>query len=192
MWKSIFSAPEIVAGITRWGVFWRGLLVSAIGVLLTLKPLLATFTLSVMFGWGFVIGGIWTAISAFRLKKRKWLWLLYGMLIMTGGIFLLRSPGAELLAFAWSVAALLLTGGVVGVSICLAAHNSSMQNLFCFITSVCSILLGTLIFLFPITGMSELLWVLGVLLAAEGVVLMVFASRMPQNAGIGMKANPIR
>ena len=179
MWKCVFSAPEIVSGITRWGVFWRGVLVFLIGILVAMAPLLATFTLSVLFGWGLVAGGLWMLISAFRLEQWKWGWFFYSLLLTAGGVLLLMHPAAELLAFVWSVAIVILSGGVAGISICLAAHNSSRQNIFCFITSVCSILLGTLLFFCPVAGMTDLLWVLGILLAAEGFVLMIFAFWIP-------------
>lgn len=184
MWKKIFSAPEIVAGISRRGVFWRGLLILWIGILIALKPLLATFTLAILYGWGLVAGGIWTILSSFYQPTRRWLWMLYGILLLIGGLLLLTSPGAELIALAWSAAALLLTWGVIGISFCLAVGNSSMQNLVCFISSICSILMGVLLFVFPISGMTELLWILGFFLAGEGIVLMIVSFRMPKQSKI--------
>ena len=184
MWKRFFSAPEIAAGISRRGVFWRGLLVLLIGILIALDPLLATFTLSVMFGWGLFLGGVWMAASALGLKKRRWAWSLYGVMLSLGGILLLANPEAELLAFSWSVAVVLLSGGVISVSICLAAHESSMQNIFCFTASIFSILLGSLLFLCPVSGMTGLFWFLGLLLAVEGGVLVAFSFRIPAGRSI--------
>ncbi|MBO4631936.1 MAG: DUF308 domain-containing protein, partial [Lentisphaeria bacterium] len=184
MWKRFFSAPEIAAGNSRWGVFCRGLLVLLTGILIAFQPLLATFTLAVMFGWGLFLWGVWIVVGALQLKKRKWAWILYGTMLSLGGILLLVNPEAELLAFAWSVAVLLLSGGIISVSICLAANDSSMQNIFCFTASIFSILLGSLLFLCPVSGMTELFWFLGLLLAAEGVVLMIFSFRIPRGKSI--------
>ena len=192
MWGKIFSAPEIAVGISRWSVFCRGLLVMLIGILIALEPLLAMFTLSILFGWGLVSGGIWMTVSAFRLKKRKWAWGLYGILLLCIGMLLLINPEAELIAFAWSAALLLLSGGVIGIGICLAAHNSAMPNLFCFTASIFSILLGLLLFLCPISGMREAFWVLGILLAAEGVALAAFSFRIPPGNQLQITENSDR
>ena len=182
---SLSFATEIAGGITRRGVFWRGVFLLVTGVLIALKPLLATFTLAAMFGGILTVGGVWIAAGAFwrtgRLRRR-WAWGIYGVLLSVIGILLLVNPAAELTAFAWSVTLMLLTGGVIGISVSLAADSSCMRNLFCFFTSVCSIVLGALLFLCPVTGLAELVWVLGVLLAAEGIVLMGVAFGIPAAA----------
>ena len=186
MRNNLFLAAEITGGITRRGVFWRGVFLLVTGVLIALKPLLATFTLSVLFGGMVTAGGIGMAADAFRQPgrvRRRWAWAVYGILLTVLGILLLANPGAELTALAWSVSLVLLSGGVIGVSVSLAAETSCLRNLFSFFTSICSIVLGSLLFLCPITGLAELVWVLGVLLAAEGAVLIGAASRLSPAAG---------
>ena len=178
MWKFSVSASDVVAGTTRWGVFWRGLVTALIGILIALKPWLATFTMSVLFGWGLVFSGGWIAAGAWQPDRKRWGWFIYGLVLALGGILLLSCPQAELLAFAWSVAILLLTSGVIGIGRCLAAHDSSMPNILCFISSICSILLGLLLTLFPMTGLSEMFWMLGILLAAEGILLLIVSFRI--------------
>ena len=179
MRNDYFLATEIAGGITRRGVLWRGVFLTLTGILIALEPLLATFTMSILFGSGLTCWGLWILTGAFRLEKRRWAWGIYGILLTVGGVLLLLNPAAELIAFAWSVAMLLLSGGVIGISVCLAAGNSSMQNISCFITSICSILLGSLLFIFPVAGMAELFWVLGILLVLEGISLIVVSFRIP-------------
>ena len=189
--ESLFFATEIAGGITRRGVFWRGVFLLVTGVLIALKPLLATFTLSAMFGGMLTVGGVWIAAGAFRRTGslwRRWAWGIYGAGLFVIGILLLANPAAELTAFAWSVSLMLLSGGVIGISVSLAADTSCLQNLFCFFTSLCSILLGALLFLGPVTGLTELIWVLGVLLAVEGGVLIGVAFTIPS----ADKENPVR
>ena len=179
MWHKIFSATEIIGGITRHGIFWRGLLLLLIGGLIAFEPYPATLAMSVIFGWGLAAGGVWTAVSAFHLPRRRWAWLLYGIFMGAAGILLLVNPEAELLAFAWSCAALMLSGGVIGIAAALASHDSSGLTMFCFFSSLIGILLGMLLFLCPLSGMTELFWILGLMLAVQGVSMMIYSFRIP-------------
>ncbi len=178
MWHKIFSASEIIGGLTRRGVFWRGLLLTLIGGLIAFQPFAATLTMAAVFGWGLAAAGIWTAVSAFHLQRKRWAWLLYGIFLGTAGILLLFNPQAELIAYAWSCAALLLSGGVIGTTAALAAHDSSAQTMLCFFSSLFGILLGFLLFLCPVAGMTDLFWMLGLILAIEGILMTVFSFRL--------------
>ena len=180
--NTLSFATEIAGGITRRGVLWRGAFLTLTGILIALEPLLATFTMSILFGSGLTGWGIWILTGAFKLERRRWAWVVYGILLTVLGVLLLANPGAELIAFAWSAAMLLLSGGVIGVSVSLAADTSCMRNLFCFFSSICSIVLGALLFLCPVTGLTGLIWVLGLLLALEGIVLIGVAFRLPAPA----------
>lgn len=189
MWHTVFSASEIIGGITRRGIFWRGLLLTLIGGLIAFQPFAATLVMSAVFGWGLAAGGIWTAVSAFHLQRKRWAWLLYGIFLGTAGILLLVNPEAELLAYAWSCAALLLSGGIIGITAALAAHDSSAQTMFSFFSSLFAVLLGFLLFLCPVAGMTGLFWMLGLILAVQGISMMIFSFRLgsPVRQEIGGK-----
>ncbi|OQA88451.1 MAG: acid-resistance membrane protein [Lentisphaerae bacterium ADurb.Bin242] len=179
MWNSLFSAPEIIGGLSRGSLFWRGVLVFLLGLLFVLKPLLTVLTLAAILGWGFFFGGIWIVVSAFLLERRRIAWCIYGSLFFVLGALLLMNPMVEVLALAWSTATLFISAGIIGITVCLAAGNASTRVLLHFFTSVLSILLGCMLFVWPLLGLSNLIWVVGVLLEAEGVVLMVLAFRIP-------------
>lgn len=179
MWNHLFSAPEIIGGLTRRSLFWRGVLVFLLGLLFMLKPQLAVLTLATILGWSFFLGGIWIVASAFLLERRRIAWCIYGSLYFVIGALLLMNPAAEILALAWSVSLLFISAGVIGITVCLAAGNASTQVLLHFFTSVLSILLGCMLFIWPLIGLSELIWVVGVLLSSEGVILMVLCLRIP-------------
>ena len=180
MGNLFFAAPEIVAGINRRGLFLRGLLIFLIGILIALNPLITGLFMSVVFGIGLLFSGGWIAAGAFQLERKKWGWFLYGIFICLGGLVLLCNPEAGLLAFAWVTAALILSWGIIGITYCVSAeHSSSGHNVLCFISWLCTILLGILLFLFPLLGLTELFWILGVLLSGEGIVLMIMAFRLP-------------
>ncbi len=179
MWNHLFSAPEIIGGLTRRSLFWRGVLVFLLGLLFMLKSHLAVLTLASVLGWSFFLGGIWIVVSAFLLERRRIAWCVYGSLYFVIGALLLMNPAVEILALAWSVSLLFISAGIIGITVCLAAGNASTQVLLHFFTSVLSILLGCMLFIWPLIGLSELIWVVGVLLSSEGVILMVLCLRIP-------------
>lgn len=179
MWNHLFSAPEIIGGLTRRSLFWRGVLVFLLGLLFMLKSRLAVLTLASVLGWSFFLGGIWIVVSAFLLERRRIAWCVYGSLYFVIGALLLMNPAVEILALAWSVSLLFISAGIIGITVCLAAGNASTQVLLHFFTSVLSILLGCMLFIWPLIGLSELIWVVGVLLSSEGVILMVLCLRIP-------------
>jgi len=177
MWGTLFSAPEIIAGNTRRSVFWRGLLALAAGILIALEPVLTAYTLTVWFGWGLLSGGIWIVLSS--CYHRKWGWAFYGGLTAFAALLPVFYPGAGVIALAWCIGVVLLGSGIVKIHICLALECSSAENLFCFISSVFSILLGFLLFWCPVSGMADLFWALGILMMAGGMTQIVFSLRIP-------------
>ncbi len=180
MWNRFFSAPEIIGGLTRRSLFWRGVLVFFLGLLFMLKSKLAVLTLAAILGWSFFLGGIWIVTSAFLQERRRIAWCLYGSLFFVLGALLLMNPMVEVLALAWSAATLFISAGAIGITVCLAAGHASTQVLLHFFTSVLSILLGCMLFIWPLIGLSDLIWVVGVLLSSEGVVLVVLSLRIPE------------
>ncbi len=145
-----------------------------------LKSKLAVLTLAAILGWSFFLGGIWIVTSAFLQERRRIAWCLYGSLFFVLGALLLMNPMVEVLALAWSAATLFISAGVIGITVCLAAGHASTQVLLHFFTSGLSILLGCMLFIWPLIGLSDLIWVVGVLLSSEGVVLVVLSLRIPE------------
>ena len=174
-----FAAPEIVAGINRRGLFLRGLLIFLIGILIALNPLVTGLFMSVVFGIGLLFSGGWITAGGFQPEPKNWGWMFYGILVSLGGLVLLCNPEAGLLAFGWVTAALILSWGIIGITHCVSAEHSSGHNVLCFISWLCTILLGILLFLFPLLGLTELFWILGILLIGEGIALMIMAFRLP-------------
>ena len=175
-----FAAPEIVAGINRRGLILRGLLIFLIGILIALNPLLTGIFMSVIFGSCLLFSGGWIAAGAFQPEQKKWGWMFYGIFVSLGGLVLLCNPEAGLLAFAWITATLILSWGIIGITHCVSAEHSSGHNILCFLSWLCIILLGILLFLFPLLGLTELFWILGFLMIGEGIVLMIIAFRLPK------------
>ena len=182
MGKLFFAAPEIVAGINRRGLFLRGLLMLLTGILIAVHPFLTGLFMSVVFGCGLLFGGGWIIAGAFQPDRKLWGWLLYGILVVLGGLALLCNPAAGLLIFAWITASLLLSGGIIGLTRCAAERHSSGHNILCYISWLCIILLGILLFLFPLLGLTELFWILGLLLCGEGAALMILSFRIPSES----------
>lgn len=179
MKNCIFCATDVVSSYTRWAVFWRGLLVLVMGILFILKPMIAAVTLSFMFGWGFVAGGIWIIISACIKEKNRLVWGIYGVLLTLCGVLLIANPLIEFLVLAWTVAGLLMTGSVISLATCMATGTTAGQNIFIFTMAVLGILLSGMLIIWPFSGLSEMVWAAGILITVEGGMLIGYSFKLP-------------
>lgn len=180
MWNKLCIGQDVIGGMTKWGLFWRGIIAVLLGCVFAFKPVLTTINLGFLVGWIFTFSGIWIMISAFTRSEKRASWFLYGFLLTAAGALLLYNPAAEILFLAWTIAAFFLTGGVIGLSISCAFKGQCVNKIFNIISAVISILIGILLFFWPMMGLVELIWVIGILLIAEGILLVVFSFFTPK------------
>ena len=70
MWNKIFFGQDIVGGITKWGLFWRGVVVMIFGAVFAFKPFFTAINLGFLTGFLIALSGIWIMISAFTREER--------------------------------------------------------------------------------------------------------------------------
>ena len=59
MWNKIFFGQDIVGGITKWGLFWRGVVVMIFGAVFAFKPFFTAINLGFLTGFLIALSGIW-------------------------------------------------------------------------------------------------------------------------------------
>ena len=180
MWNKIFFGQDIVGGITKWGLFWRGVVVMIFGAVFAFKPFFTAINLGFLTGFLIALSGIWIMISAFTREEKRTAWFFYGFLLTVAGALLLYNPVAEIIFLAWCLATFFLSSGVIGFSISSSISTDSVNKTFNIISCLLSILVGLFLLFVPVFAFAQLVLVTGIVLLAEGLLFVIFSFFMPK------------
>ncbi len=180
MWNKIFFGQDIVGGITKWGLFWRGVVVMIFGAVFAFKPFFTAINLGFLTGFLMALSGIWIMISAFTREEKRTAWFFYGFLLTVAGALLLYNPVAEIIFLAWCLATFFLSSGVIGISISSSISTDSVNKTFNIISCLLSILVGLFLLFAPVFAFAQLVLVTGIVLLAEGLLFVIFSFFMPK------------
>ena len=180
MWNKIFFVQDIVGGITKWGLFWRGVVVMIFGAVFAFKPFFTAINLGFLTGFLIALSGIWIMISAFTREEKRTAWFFYGFLLTVAGALLLYNPVAEIIFLAWCLATFFLSSGVIGISISSSISTDSVNKTFNIISCLLSILVGLFLLFAPVFAFAQLVLVTGIVLLAEGLLFVIFSFFMPK------------
>ena len=180
MWNKIFFGQDIVGGITKWGLFWRGVVVMIFGAVFAFKPFFTAINLGFLTGFLIALSGIWIMISAFTREEKRTAWFFYGFLLTVAGALLLYNPVAEIIFLAWCLATFFLSSGVIGISISSSISTDSVNKTFNIISCLLSILVGLFLLFAPVFAFGQLVLVTGIVLLAEGLLFVIFSFFMPK------------
>ena len=180
MWNKIFFGQDIVGGITKWGLFWRGVVVMIFGAVFAFKPYFTAINLGFLTGFLIALSGIWIMISAFTREEKRTAWFFYGFLLTVAGALLLYNPVAEIIFLAWCLATFFLSSGVIGISISSSISTDSVNKTFNIISCLLSILVGLFLLFVPVFAFAQLVLVTGIVLLAEGLLFVIFSFFMPK------------
>ena len=180
MWNKIFFGQDIVGGITKWGLFWRGVVVMIFGAVFAFKPFFTAINLGFLTGFLIALSGIWIMISAFTREEKRTAWFFYGFLLTVAGALLLYNPVAEIIFREWCLATFFLSSGVIGISISSSISTDSVNKTFNIISCLLSILVGLFLLFAPVFAFAQLVLVTGIVLLAEGLLFVIFSFFMPK------------
>ena len=180
MWNKIFFGQDIVGGITKWGLFWRGVVVMIFGAVFAFKPFFTAINLGFLTGFLIALSGIWIMISAFTREEKRTAWFFYGFLLTVAGALLLYNPVTEIIFLAWCLATFFLSSGVIGISISSSISTDSVNKTFNIISCLLSILVGLFLLFAPVFAFAQLVLVTGIVLLAEGLLFVIFSFFMPK------------
>jgi uncharacterized membrane protein HdeD (DUF308 family) len=147
------------------GYLWPGLILTALGTLAILFPLISTITVTLIVGLVFVAAGVvklWRALST-RPVGRAALKAIWGLAYVIGGGFILSSPVAGALTLTIVLAALFIASGVAAFAWALMPPRMPGWG-WMLASGAVSMLLGVLaLFTMPIAA----LWIPGILAGVD-------------------------
>lgn len=160
-----------------WSLVVRGIVALIFGLLLVLWPGLTIATLILLFAAFAIIDGIMIIIMAMVDRKRGPMWTSFIPLGIVGivlGILILVWPGMTLLILIYLIAAWALISGIGQIVNAFAVKNvgGGVKTLLV-IVGLLTVILGVLIFIYPISTTAILIWILGFYLLIYGIFAML-------------------
>lgn len=172
----------MAVGADQSGIWWvfllEGIAALIFGALLLTNPAATLVALAIFLGFYLLFIGVLELVRVFVDRSQPWYWsLLIGILGIAAGIIVLNHPLLTALALPATVVVYLgvlsLIMGVIGI-----IGGFSGGGIGSFLLGVVSLLIGVLLLGAPLTTALAVPFVFGILLAIEGLALIVYAFRV--------------
>ncbi len=168
-----------------WTLLIRGIAAILFGFVVILFPnlslvLLVTFLAAYLF-----VDGIFALIAAFKSREHAHWWLvaLEGVLGIAAGIAAFLFPGAAVLTFFYIVVFWAIVTGVLEILGAIELRKQINNEWWMILSGAISILFGVVLMISPIAGVMTLLWLVGIMAIAFGVMMVILAFRMHGHSG---------
>ena len=168
-----------------WALLIRGIAAILFGFAVLLFPnvslvLLITFLAAYLF-----VDGIFALIAAFQSRNhnRWWLLALEGALGVLAGIAAFLFPAAAVLTVFYIVVFWAIITGVIEIISAIELRKQIKNEWMLILSGVVSVIFGGVLLIFPGEGILTLLWLLGVLALAFGVMMVILAFRVHGHGG---------
>ena len=172
---NLLIAPDVFTGVTRRGFLLRGILIILLGILITLKPLLNLGVITMLAGWFFSLAGAWVLLGAAVHRERRLFWLVYGAVMCLWGVFMIRRPFCVDLLLAWFIALWFVTEGVVTIWDTAQSSSAARYKVLPVLSGLIALFVGYAFFVWPLTTLAGMIWIAGLLLILEGLMLITFS-----------------
>lgn len=168
-----------------WMLLIRGIAAILFGLAVIFFPaisldLMVTFLAAYLF-----IDGVMALLQAFQSRDhaRWWMVALEGVLGILAGIAAFLFPGAAVLTFLYIVVFWAIVTGVLEILGAIELRKQIDNEWWMILSGVISILFGVALMLSPIAGVLTLLWLVGIMAVAFGVMMVILAFRMRGHGG---------
>jgi uncharacterized membrane protein HdeD (DUF308 family) len=149
----------------HWKMFLlEGIVLTILGILAVIVPVIASFALAIFFGWLFLVGGLVGLFTTFMMRRLPGFWwsLLSALLAIAVGLALIASPIGAVFSLTIVLAAFFLVEGFASIMYALE-HRREMTGRWSWMlaSGIVDLILGIII-LAGLPGTA--LWALGLLL----------------------------
>ncbi len=168
-----------------WVLLIRGIAAILFGFAVILFPnlslvLLVTFLAAYLF-----VDGVFALIAAFQSRNhpRWWLLALEGVLGVLAGIAAFYFPAGAVLTVFYIVVFWAIVTGVIEIISAIELRQQIQNEWMLILSGVVSVIFGGVLLFNPGAGVLTLLWLVGVLSLAFGVMLVILAFRVHGHGG---------
>jgi uncharacterized membrane protein HdeD (DUF308 family) len=180
---------KIVSGIW-WSLVIRGVLAILFGLVAFFYTGQTITALIYVFGAFALLSGIVTLVAAVRAGEahRHWGWLAAsGLIGVAAGVVSFVNPNATALAFVYLVAAWAVLSGVAEIAFALALPQALAHPWLEALSGALSVLFGVLLAVWPKSGETALIWLIGIYAILYGASMLYHAFLL-QTARTGAQA----
>lgn len=163
--------------VNPWSLVIRGIVAIIFGLFLTMWPGMTVATIVLLFALFAIIDGTVIIIMAMAKGKKDHRWVSYvpfGIVGIIIGLIILLIPEISFLILIYFIAAWALITGFAEFFLGLAAGGASgAMRWLCALSGLFSIILGFLMFIYPVSTTVILIWVFGFYLLIFGVFAII-------------------
>ena len=171
------------------GLFlFEGILLSTLGVIAVLVPVLASFAATIFFGWIFLVSGLVGLFTTLRGRQVPGFWwsLLSAIVGIVAGVLLIGWPAQGVFSLTSVLIAFLLVEGAITIFYALEHRTGPVRWGYMLASGIVDLILGIILFAgLPGTAM----WALGLLIGINmffggwALLLMALSAPPPQVTG---------
>ena len=160
---------------SRWMLILRAAISVIIGIMVLVWPGLTLITLVYLFGAFVLVDGIFAVVAGFFRPYGKWSLIIGGILAIVLGIMMFFWPSITAIILLYLIAAWAIVMGIAAIVTAISLGGALGQEWVLVIAGAVLLLLGLFFLIRPGAGILSLLWLLGVGLIVNGVLLFIRA-----------------
>lgn len=164
-----------------WAILIRGI----VAIIFAFLAFLATgFTLNLLIiflGIYLLLDGLFSVIGSLMAAghhKNWWILLLEGLISIIAGIFVFALPGVTLVILVYLVAIWAIITGIFEFLASLMASWAAPGKIFIGVSGVLSVILGIVIFIYPLFTITAAIWLIGIYALLIGLSLVFFSLKL--------------
>lgn len=177
----IISSNEAILRISKdvwWSLALRGVVAIVFGVVAIAWPQVTVKALIIVVGVFWIVDGLISAVRAVQARRfvQSWVWWLAAALVsVVAGIVLFAWPGMTALAFAYLMGFWAILVGVLEVIGAFQVMSSGGQWGGSMVAGVLALLFGLALMIWPGSGITGLMWLVGGFAILFGILFLVGA-----------------
>lgn len=161
-----------------WALLLRGVVAIAFGIIALAWPHATVKVLIVVVGIFWIVDGIVSAVRAIQARKvvQSWVWWLAGALVsVVAGIVLFVWPDLTALAFAYLMGFWAILVGILEVIGAFQVMANRGEWLGSMVAGAISLIFGLILVIWPGSGITGLMWLVGIFAILFGVLFVIGA-----------------
>ena len=177
----IVGTNEAILRIAKdvwWLLLIRGIIAVIFGIVALVWPDVTVKALIVVVGIFWIIDGIVSAVRAIQARKvvMSWVWWLAGALVsVIAGVVLFVWPDLTALAFAYLMGFWAILVGILEIIGSFQVMANGGQWIGSMVAGALALIFGLILVIWPGSGITGLMWLVGIFAIAFGVLFIVGA-----------------